>query len=82
MAQKELCRNIEYEKEYKKRVDKIEYQKSIAELKKLDLEIEDMEKQADKYNKILLENGIEVSVRHTSKNLKSAPIPEMVQYNQ
>lgn len=74
--------NMEYEKEYKKKMDEIEYQKSIAELKKLDLEIEDMEKKADKYNKILLENGIEISVRHTSKNLRSAPVPEMIQYNQ
>lgn len=60
----------------------IEYQKSIAELEKLNLEIENMDRQSDNYKKILLENGIEISVRHTSKNLKMAPLQEMVQYNQ
>lgn len=73
---------IEYEQEYKKKIEEIEYQKSIAELKKIGLEIEDMERQSDNYKKILLENGIAISVRHTSKNLKTAPLREMIQYNQ
>ena len=60
----------------------VEDELSIAELEKLNLEIENMDRQSDNYKKILLENGIEISVRHTSKNLKMAPLQEMVQYNQ
>lgn len=74
--------SIKHEQDYKKRMDEIEYQKAIAELEKIKLEIEDMEKQANEYQKILLENGIEICVHHTSKNLKVAPIREMLQYNQ
>lgn len=73
---------MKYDQEYKKKMAEIEYQKSIAELEKLNLEIENMDRQSDNYKKILLENGIEISVRHTSKNLKMAPLQEMVQYNQ
>ena len=50
-------------------------------MKKINLEIEDMEKQSDSYKKILLENDIAISVRHTSKNLKTVPLQEMIQYN-
>lgn len=77
-----LLDNQQYDQEYKKKMAEIEYQKSIAELEKLNLEIENMDRQSDNYKKILLENGIEISVRHTSKNLKMAPLQEMVQYNQ
>lgn len=73
---------MKYEQEYKKKMVEIEYQKSISELEKLNLEIENMDRQSDNYKKILLENGIEISVRHTSKNLKMAPLHEMIQYNQ
>lgn len=73
---------MKHEQEYKKKIEEIEYQKSIAELEKLSLEIEDMERQSDSYKKILLENDIAISVRHTSKNLKMAPLQEMIQYNQ
>lgn len=73
---------MEYEQGYKKLMDDIEYQKSIAELEKLNLEIADMEKQADQNKSILLENGIEISVRHTSQNLKVAPLHEMIQFYQ
>lgn len=72
---------MKHEQEYKKKIEDIEYQKSIAELKKINLEIEDMEKQSDSYKKILLENDIAISVRHTSKNLKTVPLQEMIQYN-
>ena len=40
----------------------------VAELKKLTLELENMEKECSKHNKTLLENGIEISVHHNSKN--------------
>lgn len=73
---------MEYEQEHKKRVDEIEYQRSVLELKKLNLELENMEKQSNEYKKILLETGIEISVQHTSKNLRTAPIHEMIQYYQ
>lgn len=66
----------------KQKREAIDFEKALAELRKLNLEIDDMEKKAGTYRKILLENDIEISVQHTSKNLKSAPIHELMHYNQ
>lgn len=68
--------------EHNLKMEEIEYKKALAELEKLNLELENMKEQSDKYQQILLENGIKISVKHTSKNLKAAPIREMIQYNQ
>lgn len=67
---------------YKQKLDEIEYQKAIAELEKLYLEIEDIEKEVGSHREILLENGVKVFVRHTSKNLKNVPMDEILRYNQ
>lgn len=71
-----------YEKEYRKKKEDVEYQKSITELRKLNLELENLENKSNEYQKILLENGIEVNIQHTSKNLRTAPMHEMIHYNQ
>ena len=68
--------------EHNLKMEEVEYKKALAELEKLNLELESMKEQSDKYQQILLENGIKISVKHTSKNLKAAPIREMIQYNQ
>mgnify|MGYP000165473265 FL=1 len=73
---------LKQEQNYKKTMESIDYEKSLAELRKLTLEVEEMEKQAGKYRKILMDNGIEISVQHNSKNLKNAPFHELIHYNQ
>ena len=73
---------LKQEQNYKKTMESIDYEKSLAELRKLTLEVEEMEKQAGKYRKILMDNGIEISVQHNSKNLKNAPFHEVIHYNQ
>jgi len=74
--------SMRQEQEYKERMDKLEYNKTILELQKSNLEIENMQIEANRHNQILSENGIVISVGHTSRNLCAAPIPEMMQYNQ
>ncbi len=73
--------SLKQEQEYKKRLEDIEYQKAVAEMKKLTLELENMEKECNKHRKILLENDIKILVHHNSKNLKSAPLKEMIQHS-
>ena len=74
--------SIKQEKDYKEKMDKLEYNKAILELQKLNSELESMNMEASRNNKVLLENDIQISVGHTSRNLIIAPIPEMMQYNQ
>lgn len=72
---------LRQEQEYKKKIEDIEYQKAIVELSKLSLELEKMEEECGKYNKILLENDIKISVHHNSKNLRCVPLQEIMQHN-
>ena len=74
--------NIKQEQEYKKQMDEIEYKKAVAELEKLNYELDNIQAEAKSYNQILLDNNIKVSIAHNSKNLRSAPIDEMMRYNQ
>lgn len=74
--------SIKQEKEYKEKMNKLEYNKAVLELQKLNSELENMNIEACRNNQIILENDIRISVGHTSKNLNIAPIPEMMQYNQ
>lgn len=74
--------SIKQEKEYKEKMEKIEYNKAVIELQKLNSELENMHMESNRNNQILLENDIQISVGHTSRNLHIAPIPEMMQYNQ
>lgn len=73
--------SLKQDQEHKKRMENIEYKKAVVELKKLTLELENMEKECVKHKKILLENDIKISVRHNSKNLECAPLQEMMQHN-
>lgn len=72
---------LKQEQNYKQMMEDIEYQKAVTELKKLTLELEDMERECDKHQTILLENNVKISVRHNSKNLEIAPLPEMIQHS-
>ena len=72
---------LKKEQEYKQKMDDVEYQKSVYELTKLSLEIENLEKEVGNYKDILLENGIKISVHHTTKNLDYAPLHEIMHYN-
>lgn len=69
------------EQEYREKMHMLEYNKAVLELQKLNFELENMQVEANKHKQILLENDIKISVGHTSRNLRSAPIPEMMQYN-
>ena len=85
MEQKKLeveILSIKQEKEYKEKMDKLEYNKAVLELQKLNSELENMHMESNRNNQILLENDVRISVGHTSRNLNIAPIPEMMQYNQ
>lgn len=73
---------ITQEKEYKKKMEELEYNKTVAELDKLYFELDNMQQESQTHNQILLENGVKIAVGHTSKNLRSAPLPEMIQYDQ
>jgi hypothetical protein len=73
---------MKQEQEYKQKMDTLEFNKAVLELQKSNLEIEKMQIEAYRHNQILSENGISITVGHTSRNLIVAPIPEMMQYNQ
>lgn len=74
--------SMKQEQEYKQKMDTLEFNKAVLELQKSNLEIEKMQIEAYRHNQILSENGISITVGHTSRNLIVAPIPEMMQYNQ
>lgn len=74
--------SMKQEQDFKERMNKLEYNKAILELQKSNLEIESIQIEANRNYQILSENGIDISVGHTSRNLCAAPIPEMMQYNQ
>lgn len=74
--------DMKQESAYKQKQAEIEYQKTIAELEKLYLEIEEIEKESNIHREILLENGVKVFVSHSTQNLKSVPMDEILRYNQ
>ena len=63
-------------------MEELEYNKAVAELDKLYFELDNMQQEAQTHNQILLENGVKIAVGHTSKNLRFAPLSEMIQYDQ
>lgn len=73
---------IKIELDFLEKMKQVEYDKELLSYKKMELEYNDMARKSKEYNQILSDNGIILSVSHTTKNISNPPFQEILHYNE